>query len=92
MSVQNIHTIKQKINGEKSISHHYSDTYDSIGKALDNPILMVTSDPVAAKHHLLKRLDMAILTGNGDLHLENLALLYKNGVVGFSPVYDQTHR
>ena len=33
---------------------------------------------------------MAILTGNGDLHLENLALLNKDGALGFSPGYDPT--
>lgn len=76
--------------GKKSITHHYSDSYDSIGKALDNPRLQIVTDPRAATQHLFKRLVMAILTGNGDLHMENLSLLRRDGVVAFSPVYDPT--
>ncbi len=33
---------------------------------------------------------MALLTGNGDLHLENLALLGHGKSAAFSPVYDPT--
>lgn len=76
--------------GSLSISHHYSATYDFIGKALDNKKIEITRDPKQAKAHLLKRLVLAMLTGNGDLHLENLSFLEKDGILGFSPVYDPT--
>ena len=76
--------------GKKGITHHYSDTYDAIGKALDITHPVIVTEPQEAKRHLLKRLVMAFLTGNGDLHLENLSLLARDGQVAFSPVYDPT--
>ena len=33
---------------------------------------------------------MALLTGNGDLHLENLSIVGMEGALEFSPVYDPT--
>ncbi|HID48652.1 MAG TPA: HipA domain-containing protein [Chromatiales bacterium] len=41
-----------------------------------------------AKQHLFERLIMAMLTGNGDLHLENLSLLGDPADVVLAPVYD----
>lgn len=76
--------------GNKNISNHYSASYDMIGRALSNPRIQLVSDSKAAKKHLLERLVMAMLTGNGDLHLENLALIDRGGELGFSPVYDPT--
>ncbi len=74
--------------GSTKITHHYSTTYDHIGRALDNPYVQLVTDRKAAKQHLLDRLILAILSGNGDLHLENLAIIDTNGVLSFSPVYD----
>ncbi len=48
------------------------------------------SDPLEAKRHLLKCLIMSFATGNGDLHLENISLFYRDGASAFSPVYDPT--
>ena len=80
--------------GSLSISHHYSATYDFVAKALDNKKIEITRDPKEAKEYLLKRLVLAMLTGNGDLHLENLSFLNKElekeGRLEFSPVYDPT--
>jgi serine/threonine-protein kinase HipA len=76
--------------GNKNISNHYSASYDMIGRALSNPRIQLVTDSKAAKKHLLERLVMAMLTGNGDLHLENLALIDRGGELGFSPVYDPT--
>lgn len=76
--------------GSSRISHHYSATYDFIGKALDNKKIAITNDPGAAKKYLFKRLILAMLTGNGDLHLENLSFLEVQGTLEFSPVYDPT--
>jgi serine/threonine-protein kinase HipA len=76
--------------GSKTITNHYSASYDQIARALDNPLVELVSDRKTAKIHLLERLIMALLTGNGDLHLENLAIIDRNGVLAFSPVYDPT--
>jgi len=76
--------------GSKTITSHYSATYDNIAQALDNPRLTMVSDRKAAKLHLLERVIMALLTGNGDLHLENLAIIERAGKLAFSPVYDPT--
>ncbi len=74
--------------GSDKISNHYSTTYDHIGVALDSPAVQLVSDRKAAKIHLLERLILAMLTGNGDLHLENLSIIEKEGELRFSPVYD----
>ena len=76
--------------GSKSVTNHYSKSYDFIGKALDNQNVIMASDPKLAKQHLFKRLILAFLTGNGDLHMENLSLLQRDGKMAFSPVYDPT--
>ncbi len=74
--------------GNETITNHYSTTYDHIGQAIDNPYVQLITDRKAAKLHLLERLIMAMLTGNGDLHLENLSIIERNGKLAFSPVYD----
>lgn len=76
--------------GDRHITHHYSSSYDNIGYAIDRSPIPLVSDPRAAKLHLLRRLLLALATGNGDLHLENLALLSKAAHTTFSPVYDPT--
>ena len=76
--------------GDRRITHHYSSSYDAIGHAIDVSPVPLVSEPRAAKEHLLRRLLLAFATGNGDLHLENLALVQRDGWRGFSPVYDPT--
>jgi len=76
--------------GSRQISNHYSASYDRIGQVLDSPRIQLVSDRKRAKMHLFERLVMALLTGNGDLHLENLSIIEKDGELGFSPVYDPT--
>lgn len=76
--------------GSKTITNHYSATYDNIGQAIDNSRLQIVTDRKAAKFHLLERLILAFLTGNGDLHLENLAIIEKDSQLAFTPVYDPT--
>lgn len=51
------------------IHNHYSATYDRIGLALSNKKIQLVNDRQKAKQHLFERLVMAMLTGNGDLHL-----------------------
>ncbi len=77
--------------GNPEILNHYDFTYDGIVKALANPNIRLVTDPDTARAHIFKRLMAALITGNGDLHLENLSLLQQgNGDIGFSPVYDPT--
>lgn len=74
--------------GNKTIKNNYDATYDLIGRMFDNPRITLVDDRKAAKKHLLKRLILSFLIGNGDLHLENLSLQTRQGVTAFSPVYD----
>ena len=76
--------------GDKRITHHYSSSYDDIGRAIDISPLPIFMDPQEAKKYLLKRLLMAFATGNGDLHLENLSVIRRDNKIVFSPVYDPT--
>jgi serine/threonine-protein kinase HipA len=76
--------------GDASVTNNYSYTYDRIGRAFDRSPITLVSDPVDAKRHLLQRLVMALLTGNGDLHLENLSIIDRGEGLRFSPVYDPT--
>ena len=74
--------------GDKNITHHYSYSYDGIGRAIDRSPIELVNDRNSAKLHLFKRLMLALLTGNGDLHLENLSIIKTNDQLSFSPVYD----
>ncbi|NCO56898.1 MAG: HipA domain-containing protein [Deltaproteobacteria bacterium] len=80
--------------GARDIATPYDGSLERIGRALDTPRLTLVDDPREAKRHLFLRLVMALLTGNGDLHLDNLALLGGDRGAGggarFSPVYDPT--
>jgi serine/threonine-protein kinase HipA len=74
--------------GDQSITHHYSTVYDAIGGAIDRSPIDLVSDKRSAKEHLLKRLLLALATGNGDMHLENLSFINRENRLSFSPVYD----
>ena len=76
--------------GDRRVDNHYSSRYDDIARALERSPIPFVSDPATAKRHLVQRLLLAMLTGNGDLHLENLALLHDGKASAFSPVYDPT--
>jgi serine/threonine-protein kinase HipA len=76
--------------GDARITHNYSYSYDEVGRAIDRSPIDFVTDRTAAKRHLLARLLMALLTGNGDLHLENLSIVGMDGALAFSPVYDPT--
>lgn len=47
-------------------------------------------DPAVARLEVYRRFVMALLTGNGDLHLENLAFLGRPEKVRVAPVFDPT--
>ncbi|NOZ25767.1 MAG: HipA domain-containing protein [Nitrospirae bacterium] len=76
--------------GDQGITNPYSTTYDAIGRAIDRSPIDIVTDRKAAKQHLLKRLLLALATGNGDLHLENLSIVKREDGFAFSPVYDPT--
>ncbi|VAW66578.1 hypothetical protein MNBD_GAMMA09-3899 [hydrothermal vent metagenome] len=77
--------------GDAQITSHYSYSYDAIGTAIDKSPMDIISQRKAGKIHLMKRLIMSLLTGNGDLHLENLSItINKEGEAEFTPVYDPT--
>ncbi|VAW69748.1 hypothetical protein MNBD_GAMMA09-2307 [hydrothermal vent metagenome] len=76
--------------GDKTITNHYSSSYDRIADAIDKISAPFIHDPAKGKEYLFKRLILSFLTGNGDLHLENLSIIEINGERKFSPVYDPT--
>ncbi len=75
-----------------TLNSHYDYRYDLIAQAIDVSPVELVSDTIEAKQHLFKRLLMALLTGNGDLHLENLSITCSNEITDdtkrFSKIYD----
>ena len=71
-----------------SLNNNYDYRYDLIAQALDITPVNIVDDIRSAKQHLFKRLIMALLTGNGDLHLENMSITLTDNVRGFSKIYD----
>lgn len=76
--------------GDASVTHHYSYSYDAIGNAIDKSPIDIISDRKQGKEILLKRLILSVLTGNGDLHLENLSVTVNDGIAQYTPIYDPT--
>jgi serine/threonine-protein kinase HipA len=76
--------------GARDINSHFDGSYERIARAIDMPSLTLVADRRAAKRHLYQRLVLALLTGNGDLHLGNLSVLGAADSARFSPVYDPT--
>jgi serine/threonine-protein kinase HipA len=70
------------------LTSHYDYRYDLIAQAIDLSPIEFISNTSDAKQHLFKRLLMALLTGNGDLHLENLSITCCGGTKTFSKIYD----
>ena len=76
--------------GNQRITNAYSATFDAIGRAIDRSPIEFVTDRKSAKHYLLKRLLLALVTGNGDMHMENLSIINREKTLSFSPVYDPT--
>ena len=70
------------------LNNHYDYRYDLIAQAIDASPVEFVSNTKDAKQNLFNRLLMALLTGNGDLHLENLSITCSNNIKGFSKIYD----
>ena len=62
------------------LNNHYDYRYDLIAQAIDVSPVEFVSNTADAKQ--------ALLTGNGDLHLENLSITCSNDIKGFSKIYD----
>jgi len=67
---------------------NYGYRYDLIAKAIDVAAVTIATNAQQAKQHLFKRFVMSTLTGNGDLHLENLSIMQVDSERRFTPVYD----
>jgi serine/threonine-protein kinase HipA len=76
--------------GARDIERNTDGSLDRIGRVIDLADPALIADRRAAREHLFRRLLLALLTGNGDLHLDNLSLLGPEGEARFSPVYDPT--
>jgi serine/threonine-protein kinase HipA len=74
--------------GARDIVRHTDGSLDRIAGVIDLAEPLLIREKKAARRHLFKRLLLALLSGNGDLHLENLALIGAAGAARFSPVYD----
>lgn len=70
------------------ISDPYDYQYDLLAQSLDTSAVQVVTHVQDARLHLFKRFIMSLLTGNGDLHLENLSIVQNDNVRAFTPVYD----
>jgi serine/threonine-protein kinase HipA len=71
--------------------HRFRETADILLEELGDVIArlgQVAHLPGDAREHLYRRLLLALLTGNGDLHLDNLSLLGGLDDCRWSPVYD----
>ncbi|HSG22013.1 MAG TPA: HipA domain-containing protein [Azonexus sp.] len=66
----------------------FYDTTDGTMEDVWNAIKYVTANQINDRFNLFSRFTLALLTGNGDLHLENWSMLGCCGSVGLSPVYD----
>lgn len=66
----------------------FYDTTDGTMEDAWNAIKYVTANQLNDRLNLFSRFALSLLTGNGDLHLENWSVLGPWGSVGMSPVYD----
>jgi len=76
--------------GLPNMANHYDYNYDNIARAIDISSVRIATEIVSAREHLFKCLIMSLITGNGDLHLENLSITIKDDIRQFTPIYDPT--
>ena len=73
--------------GNPTTYHTTTDgSMEKLGEVLSVPGLM--ADPIRAKRELFQRFVLAICTGNGDMHTENVALRGSAGAAEMTPVFD----
>jgi serine/threonine-protein kinase HipA len=66
----------------------FYETTDGTMEDAWNAIKYVTANQLSDRLNLFSRFALSLLTGNGDLHLENWSVLGPWGNAGMSPVYD----
>lgn len=74
--------------GDRSFITNEDVTMDELPHRLDRLGEVCNLDVTAAKKEIYRRYLMALLTGNGDLHLENLSFLGGEQATALAPVYD----
>lgn len=74
--------------GDRRYTGTGSTDLEDIARRLDRLATVVNLDAEKAKKEMYRRFCLAFLTGNGDLHLENLSFLGDIADVRLSPVYD----
>ena len=63
-------------------------SYEHVAKSLALPDPAVTADPAADMTDMVRRIAVSLLTGNGDMHLENIAVVTGHKGPRLSPVFD----
>lgn len=74
--------------GDRSFISNEDVAMDELPGRLDRLGEVCNLDVTAAKKEIYRRYLMAMLTGNGDLHLENISFLGGERATVLSPVYD----
>jgi len=72
----------------RNIASQTQGNLDMLGQAIYSPELGISHQPLPDSIDAYKRLVLALLSGNGDMHWENWSFLQHKGRVGLSPVYD----
>lgn len=62
--------------------------YDPSMEAVTAALKGASSSPVLTARSVAFQVALAWLTGNGDLHAKNISLIWRNGAVEPSPIYD----
>ncbi len=66
----------------------FFDNTDGAMEDVWNAVKFASADLIADRLNLYSRFALSLITGNGDLHLENWSALGCHGSAGLSPVYD----
>lgn len=89
LALETIHAIVCGIAGQyvEPVKRRFEDIWKAITGQVSG-IAPILSLPLADAPTLFRRVTLSLLTGNGDMHLQNLSLQERNGTVTFSPLYD----
>lgn len=74
--------------GNREIQGATDTTMAAVGRMIEKLATLVNLDARQVQHGVYRRFCTALMTGNGDLHLENLSFLGSQQHVQLSPVYD----
>jgi len=74
--------------GAHNVRRSSDATWERVGSMLERLAGIAPLDAKRARKEVYRRLCMALFTGNGDLHLENLSFLTTDEGIVVAPVYD----